>query len=151
MKEKKLLSKALYIATTLFENKYDRWWTPYILHCIRVMNSLNSNDEELNCIALLHDVIEDCFENKLDGTVYLKENWFTDRIIQWVLWLTHTDIDYMDYIRNLSFNKDCLLVKLADLKDNSDITRLKCLSEKDINRLYKYHIAYTYLQSELDI
>lgn len=48
-------------------------------------------------------------------------------------------------IKAISFNEDARLVKLADLKDNSDITRLKGLRKKDLERMEKYHRSYIYL------
>jgi hypothetical protein len=70
------------------------------------------------------------------------------RVISALILLTHDkNVEYQEYIRNLSNNEDARLVKLADLKDNSDITRLKGLTKKDHARMEKYHIAYTYLSN----
>ena len=55
------------------------------------------------------------------------------------------DKGYKDYIKAISFNADATKVKLADLKDNSDITRLKGLSKKDFDRMEKYHRSFVYL------
>ena len=143
-----MLWNAIKIASDLFTERKDKWWKPYILHCIRVMNNINSEDEDLQSIAILHDVIEDCYDNIDDWLTMLRLNWFNDRVIRWVDLLTHRRWeDYMEYIKKLSYNSDCVQVKIADLKDNSDITRLKWLSKNDIDRLYKYHLAYTYLIS----
>jgi len=61
--------------------------------------------------------------------------------------LTHDkkNMPYADYIRKISENNDARKIKLADLRDNSNITRLKGLSKKDFERMEKYHAAYTYL------
>jgi hypothetical protein len=60
--------------------------------------------------------------------------------------LTHRkEIPYDDYIKAISFNADAVKVKLADLKDNSDITRLKGLTKKDFDRMEKYHRSFMYL------
>jgi hypothetical protein len=62
--------------------------------------------------------------------------------------LTHKKGEtYEEYIREISWDENAIRIKLADLKDNSDITRLKGISEKDIARMAKYHKAYTYLKS----
>lgn len=137
------LSKAIAIAANGFIDKTDKAGEPYIMHCIRVMNRLYSKDKELQTIAILHDCVEDgvC---TLEELVKYK---FSERVIRAVSLLTHNkkDTSYMDYIKQLSSNSDARQVKLSDLKDNSDITRLKGLTKKDFDRMEKYHIAYSYL------
>lgn len=59
MKKGEMLSKAILIATNAHHGQFDRGGNPYILHPLKVLHYLNSNDEELMCIAVLHDVIED--------------------------------------------------------------------------------------------
>lgn len=51
----------------------------------------------------------------------------------------------MTYIKNIAGDPDAKAIKLADLKDNMDTTRLKKLRKKDIDRMEKYHKAYVYL------
>ena len=58
--------------------------------------------------------------------------------------------DYAEYIKKIASNRDAILVKLADLRDNSDITRLKGLRDKDFARLQKYHRSWLYLKSVLE-
>ena len=55
------------------------------------------------------------------------------------------DEDYFDFIQRCKVNPIGCRVKIVDLKDNMDITRLKELTEKDIERLKKYHKAYKML------
>jgi hypothetical protein len=90
----------------------------------------------------MHDLIEDT-----DRTLeMLMKQKFSMRIIHALNFLTHqNDVSYDDYIRVLSNNEDAVKVKLVDLKDNSDITRLKGITKKDIARMEKYHWAYNYL------
>lgn len=139
-----MLAKAIAIAAKGFENRKDKAGKPYILHCLRVMNNLHSDDEELNIIAILHDCVE-------DGVCTLQDliDWgFSHRVIIAINLLTHDkNIDYMLYIEAMAHNSDCVKVKKADLKDNSDITRLKGITKKDIDRMAKYHRAWTYLSS----
>ena len=136
------LATAIAIAADGFKNTIDKGGQPYILHCIRVMNNLHTNDPELQSIAMLHDCPE-------DGVCTIKDLYnygFSDRVMKALILLTHQkDVPYMDYIKAISTNKDATLVKLADLKDNSDITRLKGLTKKDHERMEKYCVAYTYL------
>lgn len=137
------LAVAIAIAATGFQNKTDKAGEPYILHCLRVMNNLHTRDKELQSIAVLHD----CIEDNVCTFAELKElHKFSDRVLRGVWSLTHQkNVDYMQYIKALSHNEDARLVKLADLKDNSDITRLKGLTKADFERMEKYHTAYTYL------
>ena len=136
------LSKAIAIAANGFVNKTDKAGEPYIMHCIRVMHRLYTEDKELQIIAILHDCIEDgvCTYEDL-----IREK-FSQRVMYALGLLTHDKkMPYQDYIKKMVTNEDARLVKLSDLKDNSDITRLKGLSKKDFDRMEKYHIAYTYL------
>lgn len=54
-----MLSKMLVIATNAHAGQFDKGGVPYILHPLKVMYYLKSDDEELQCMALGHDVIED--------------------------------------------------------------------------------------------
>lgn len=139
------LSKAIALASRLFENKLDKSGKPYILHCLRVMNNVDQKDEELMQIAVLHDVVEDT-----DCTIDdLAEMGFSLRVRTALSLLTHDkeQQDYESYIKGVSTNKDATEVKLSDLKDNSNITRLKGLRKKDFDRLEKYHKAFVYLSN----
>jgi len=130
------------MASEVFEGKFDKGGKPYILHCLHVMNHVDPNDEELMCIAVLHDVIEDSNVTARDIA-----GLFSPRIAFAVDLLTHKKEDsYDDYIKNIARNKDAIKVKLADLEHNSNITRLKGLGKKDFDRLEKYARAYTYLK-----
>jgi (p)ppGpp synthase/HD superfamily hydrolase len=136
------LGIAIAIAAKGFENKTDKAGEPYILHCLRVMNGVDQNDKELMAMAVLHDVVEDgvCTINDLIS------HGFSQRVLIGVITLTHNkDVSYDDYIKHISACPDAVKVKLADLKDNSNITRLKGLTKKDFDRMEKYHRSYTYL------
>ncbi len=139
-----MLAKAIKIASEVFEDKTDKSNKPYILHCLRVMQSVDQSDEELMQIAILHDVIEDTNYTIND----LKEIGFSQRVLVALNLLTHeSNVHYDDYIKSISNNIDAIKVKLADLKDNSDITRLKGLRKKDFDRMEKYHKAFIYLSN----
>ena len=142
-----MLGKAISLVAQAFENAKDKGGQPYILHCLRVMDNLHTDDEELKIIAIFHDYIEDIFkDNPEKGLMFLSEAGFSRRVVQAVNLLTHRkETPYDDYIKAISFNADATKVKLADLKDNSDITRLKGLTKKDFDRMEKYHRSYVYL------
>lgn len=136
------LGEMIALVSKAFENKTDKAGKPYILHCLRVMNNLHSDDEELNMIAIGHDLIEDTDMSIWD----LKMKGFSKRVCDGIDYLTHLEgINYDDYIKRIAFNPDAVKVKLADLKDNSDITRLKGLSKKDFDRIERYHRSFVYL------
>ncbi len=141
-----MLGKAIAWAAQCFEHTKDKGGQPYILHCFRVMDNLHTEDEELKVIAILHDIVEDVFgENPEKGLDLIKDH-YTHRIYRALDLLTHRkEMPYDEYIKNLSSNEDARKVKLADLKDNSDITRLKGLRKKDSERIEKYHRAFVYL------
>ena len=99
---------------------------------------------EVQCAAWLHDLVEDFPE--VWTLQRLRTNGFSEDTIRMVQLLTHNPEESYDlYIQRISLNAGATLVKLSDLRDNSDITRLKGLTKKDLNRLEKYFRAYTYL------
>ena len=96
------------------------------------------------CVALLHDVIEDSDITADD----LVNEGFEHAIVNRVVRMTRKEGEsYMDYIKRIGEDNICRLVKMCDLKDNMDITRLENVTDKDFDRLKKYHKAYKYLKS----
>lgn len=140
---------ALNIIETAFAGKKDKAGKPYIDHLKRVAETaklyFKGNDyiEELETIALLHDLLEDCPEwTKL----HLDAIFHNINISDVVCKLTKKDgLNYDQYIQNIANNRFARAVKLADLKDNMDLTRLSEITEKDIERIKKYHKSYIYL------
>lgn len=138
-----MLSTAIALTAQKFVNTLDKGGNPYILHCLRVMNGVDQNDEELMCIAVMHDLVEDT-NVTLDELRYLG---FSERVIRGVDTMTHRDEeDYETYIKRIALNPDTIKVKRSDLIDNSNITRLKGLRKKDFDRLEKYSKAFIYLK-----
>jgi len=134
-----LLAKAISIVSQAFAKKLDKGGNPYILHCLHVMNQMPQTDYELMSIAVLHDHTNWTFQ-------MLRDEGFSERVVNAVSCLTHDhNVSYDDYIKIISTNKDARLVKLADLRHNSDITRLKGLRKVDHERLEKYCRSYVYL------
>lgn len=134
-----MFDKAMYIAAKAHLGVRDKGGHAYILHVTRVAMRLRTNDEELMSIAVLHDVVEDTKITFDD----LRNEGISDRVINALKLLTHQKgVSYDQYINNMAGNRDALLVKREDLRDNSDITRLKGLRDKDFERLQKYCKAF---------
>lgn len=147
--EKKLqadLAKAFSIVAVAFADVFDKGGKPYFEHCYRVMLNLNTTDVELKIIAILHDLLEDT-----DWTVErLRAEGFTERVLEGLALMTRdhndpSDEAYHAYIVKIGTNYDTIRVKKADLKDNSDVTRLKGVREKDLQRICKYVKSFNYL------
>ena len=137
------LGKMLALVAVKFEKTLDKGGKPYFLHCMRVMNAMPPEDEELMCIALGHDLLEDCPELTQKA---LYDMGFSTRIVETIRVLTHSSKDdYMTYIKKIALFPDAVKVKLADIRDNSDVTRLKGVTKRDHERIEKYNNAYMYL------
>lgn len=133
------LAEAIALAAKAHKNQYDKQGEPYILHCIAVMNNRTwVRDDREKIVAVLHDVVEDSdmIWNDVAKVVGPEDAWT-------VLTLTrHEGEDYFDYIARVKESKVACRIKLADLEHNMDIKRLKGLTNKDFNRLQKYHLVY---------
>lgn len=147
MKRGELLGKMIVIATNAHAGQFDRGGNPYILHPLRVMSYLKTDDEELMCIALAHDVIEDTSVTYRD----LREAGMTERIIAGIKALTkQPGQTYEEYKAGVFANVDAMRVKMCDLRHNTDIRRLKGVTEKDIARMAKYHQFYMEIKAKLE-
>lgn len=146
MERGKMLNSALVLATNAHADQFDRGGKPYILHVLKVMHYLKSDDEELQCIAVLHDIVEDT------KTTYseLRSAGMSERVISAVKALTKLPGQTLDeYKEGVFANLDAMLVKLCDLRHNSDIRRLKGITEKDLERMQKYHQFYLEIKERL--
>lgn len=131
----KLTRKAMNIAYNAHINQLDKAGVPYIYHPIHLAEQM---DTEIECIvALLHDVVEDT-----DVTFEQLEKEFTSEAIEVLKLLTHNkETEYMDYIKEIKQNPIAKKIKIADIKHNSDESRLDKITEKDITRIEKYKKA----------
>lgn len=137
----KLTKEAMKIAYNAHHGQMDKNGIPYIFHPIHLAEQMN--DEETICTALLHDVIEDTdvtFEE-------LELKGFSKSILDALKLLTRDDAEpYMDYITKIKDNQIAKCVKLADLKHNSDLSRLDTVDEKAKKRCEKYKTAIKLLE-----
>lgn len=136
-----LTKLAMQISFDAHKEQKDKSGLPYIFHPFHIAEQMS--DEITVCVALLHDVVEDTdmtFEK-------LSELGFTTEIIEALKLLTHDDsVPYMDYVKEIAKNPVAKAVKLADLRHNSDLTRLDVIDEKALKRAEKYKKAMELLK-----
>ena len=131
------LERAIVIAAEAHAGQVDKAGAPYVLHPLRMMLRVSSIDERIG--AVLHDVCEDCPGWTLDR---LRGEGFPDHIIEAVRSVTKRDgEDYEAFVRRAAANQIGRRVKLADLHDNSDLSRIAVPSERDLQRIEKYRRA----------
>ena len=137
-----LYDRALHIAIRAHKGQKDKSGREYVIHPIRVAEQCKNPKAKI--VALLHDTIEDT-----DVTAnYLREQGFPEEIIEGVLSVTKRDGEtYDDFVKRAAENPIGKEVKKADLEDNLDISRLKEISETDVERLRKYLRAWQYLNN----
>jgi (p)ppGpp synthase/HD superfamily hydrolase len=142
-----MLSQMLAISASAHQNQYDKAGKPYFLHCLAVMQLLNTDDEELQCIALGHDL----FEDTTWTIAMLREEGFNERVIAGITaMIKQRGQSYDEYKTQVKSNCDAVLVKMADLTHNSDIRRMKEVSQKDFDRTIRYRQFYNELKSVLE-
>jgi guanosine-3',5'-bis(diphosphate) 3'-pyrophosphohydrolase len=145
MKKGELLGKFIAFAAAAHAGQFDKAGEPYILHVLEVLHGVRSEDEEVQCIAVGHDLLEDTKTTVED----LIELGATERIVSGILALTKQNGEsYNTYRKKVLANADAMKVKKSDLKHNSDITRLKGITDKDVARMGKYMAFYTEIEME---
>ena len=128
-----LTKKAINICFQAHKEQKDKTGLPYVFHPFHLAEQMK--DETTTVVALLHDVVEDTNITFND----LRKEGFPEEVITALKFLTHSsDIPYMEYVANIKNNKIAAEVKLADLRHNSDMSRLDTVTQKDIERQKKY-------------
>lgn len=137
-----VLEMAITIAIKAHSGQVDKGGEPYILHLLRVMLAAKNTEEKI--VAVLHDVLEDSVFTSED-----LENYGTPKhLVQVIEVLTRGKLDvYSSYIEHISYSKFASGIKILDLKDNLDLSRLSSISPKDISRNEKYKHALELLVS----
>ena len=134
--------KAYEIAKKAHLGQVDKAGEAYIKHPEKVASFVKTDEEK--AVAYLHDVIEDT-ELTLED---LYEYGLSKEVIEAVDIITKKrGEDYQSYLNLVKKNKLARAVKLADLRHNSDLTRLTKVTEKDIKRKEKYQKAIDFLNS----
>lgn len=136
------LDSAIVIAVNAHAGVINKDLTPYILHPIRLMQQAETNDEKI--VAILHDTVEDTYVTLVD----LKDKMFPQHIVDAVDALSkRVGETYEDAIERIALNPLATKIKLLDLYDNIDVTRLPVLGDWELKRTAKYHKAILRLRS----
>jgi hypothetical protein len=136
-KQMSTLERAIAIAAEAHVGQTDKAGAPYVLHPLRMMLRMSSLDERI--VAVLHDVCEDCPGWTFDR---LRAEGFADHIIVGLQSVTKRDgEDYEAFVRRSAANPIGRNVKLADLHDNSDLSRIAAPTARDFQRIEKYRRA----------
>ncbi len=135
-----MTKKALKLCFEAHKDQLDKSGLPYVFHPFHLAEQMT--DEITATVALLHDVVEDT-----DYTFNELENMgFTKPVMDALKLLTHEDsVPYMEYVAALKSNPVAKAVKLADLKHNSDNSRLDVVDEFAAARCEKYKKAIALL------
>ena len=135
------LERAIALAALAHEGQIDKAGAPYILHPLRVMLRLSTVDERI--AGVLHDVMEDCGWT-LDR---LRAEGFSEAAIQGIDGVTRrSEETYEEFIARAATDEVARAVKLADLDDNCDLSRLSQVTDRDLLRLKKYEKAISALR-----
>ena len=139
------LERAIQIALAAHAGQRDKAGSPYILHPLRVMLTQSSDDARI--AAILRDVVEDGDGWTLER---LRDEGFSPEVVGAVDHLTKRPDerqDYMAFVRRAAGNRIALQVKIADIEDNLNVSRLSEVTAEDLQRLNRYLAARTWLRS----
>ena len=139
-----LTKKALRLCFDAHKDQVDKSGMPYVFHPFHLAEQMP--DEDTVVTALLHDVVEDTAFTPDD----LLHMGFPSRIVEAIALLTHEDgVPYMDYVAKIRDNPIARQVKLADLRHNSDLTRLEQVDDRARQRAEKYARAIALLEGKM--
>ena len=131
-----LTKKALALCFEAHKEQTDKTGLPYVFHPFHLAEQMT--DEDTTVCALLHDVVEDT-EYTLED---LEGMGFGASVIEALRLLTHDPVvPYFDYVAAIAENSIAKAVKLADLRHNSDLSRLDEIDERALRRTEKYKTA----------
>lgn len=151
------LEMAIQFASNAFVGVLDKAGKPYILHCLKVMYLTKSDNMLTQAIAVLHDVKEDIYHlmNNEDFFEMMQSRGFDECVINGVIALSKVEGDsYEDFIDSIiqTGDPELMKVKMADLRHNSDLRRIKNrnVAEKDMLRTMKYIRAFLKLEAAIE-
>lgn len=139
-----LSARALKLALDSHDGQLDLAGNEYIFHIVQVGKFVKevTNKDEVLAVAYLHDILEDTQVTEEDLKII-----FSNEVVEAVKILTRKKYEpYSSYLERVKSDKLATIVKLADLKHNSDLTRISNPTERDYKRYEKYRKAITYLK-----
>lgn len=140
-----LTKKAMKLCFEAHKDQVDKSGLPYVFHPFHLAEQMT--DELSTIAALLHDVVEDTSYTFTD----LREMGFPEEVLDALALLTHDGgTSYLDYVARLKDNSIARAVKLADLRHNSDLTRLDYADARALKRAAKYRKAIAILEDTQD-
>ena len=136
------LERAIEIAARTHAGQTDKGGAPYILHPLRVMLRVAPGAQQI--VAVLHDVVEDSDVTFED----LEREGFSAEVVKGLRAVTKVEGEsYEDFVARAALDPVGKAVKLADLMENSDLSRIAEPSQKDLERVEKYGRAIAYLMA----
>ncbi|WP_426319402.1 HD domain-containing protein [Pseudoduganella sp. R-43] len=127
------LERAIEIAAAAHAGQADKAGQPYILHPLRVMLRVSTNDERM--AAVLHDVVEDTPVT----LAQLTEAGLPVEVVEAIEALTKRPGETrMQAAARAALNPIARVVKLADNAENMDLSRIANPTEKDFARVEEY-------------
>ena len=136
------LGRAIEIAARTHAGQLDKGGAPYILHPLRVMLRVAPGAQQI--VAVLHDVVEDSEVTFED----LEREGFSAEVIAGLRAVTKIEGEsYEDFVARAALDPAGRAVKLADLMENSDLSRIAQPSQKDLERVQKYRRAIAFLSA----
>ena len=121
------------------EGQRDKAGKPYVTHPERVAGRLSAPEEQV--VAWLHDTVEDT-----GLTLREIENTFGPETAAAVDAISRRPgEEWEDYLRRVKQNEAARKVKISDLIDNSNLSRIPAVTLRDVDRQLKYNQALRYL------
>ena len=134
------LEQAISVALDAHEGHTDKAGTTYIRHPLRLMEEVDTEEERI--AAVLHDVVEDA-----DCTLQEIDTKFGSDVCEAVDALTKRDDEsYMEFVERSAANPIARKVKIADIEDNMDLTRLNSVDQSVLEKQETYHEAWLKLE-----
>lgn len=154
------LQRAISIAVEAHQGQTDKGGNPYILHPLRIMMSLKTEEEMI--VGVLHDVVEDCADRGFTWE-YLRDQGFSETVLDALRTVTKTPDEekhfkslsgqervaaYLEFVNRAKENPIGRRVKRADIFDNLNVSRIGELTQKDLDRLNQYKRAIKFLDAD---
>lgn len=140
------IEKAIALAAKKHAGQIDKGKHPYIFHPLRLMFKMKSTEQQI--VAVLHDILEDTDTTVVD----LISLGFSQEIIDAILALTKRKHESRTEAAYRAVqNPIARIVKLADVADNMDISRIKQPSARDLMRIEEYRHVQQILSSGHDL